>query len=177
MLIYDEMDNAVPTSIFKEQELDDIHHGKRFSVEFIVQPPEKIREKDPFENPMVVKVRNLGSKRSWYQMKIQIHVKVFHAAGSDRFEVCRRVGRHDEGGVYTTQRAIYSQTSWFLTVPLATQEKNFQVPFGRFYKKGKYVIYVILALGPTDISPRTTREAWTKSNPITVMPYESVNQE
>lgn len=170
------MDNAIPTSIFKEQELDDKHHGKIFSVEFIVQPPEEIHEKDPFENPMVVKVRNLGSKKSCCQMEIQIHVKVFHAAGSDRFEVCRRVGRHDKGGVYTTWRAIYSQTSCFLTVPLATQEKNFQVPFGRFYKKGKYVIYVILALGPTDISPRTTREAWTKSNPITVMPHEPVDQ-
>lgn len=169
MLHGSEMDNPIPTSIFKEQELDDSHHGTAYKVEFIVEPPEEIRENDLFQRPMIVRVRNLEDGMSWCPVEAQIHVKVFHATGSDRFEVCRRVGRHDKGGVYTPGRSINGLTSHFMTVPLATQDETFEVPFGRFHKEGRYVIYVILALAPTDTSPRTTREAWAKSKtPITV---------
>ncbi|QSS62228.1 mitochondrial cytochrome oxidase assembly factor [Histoplasma capsulatum] len=87
MLHGSEMDNPIPTSIFKEQELDDSHHGTAYKVEFIVEPPEEIRENDLFQRPMIVRVRNLEDGMSWCPVEAQIHVKVFHATGSDRFEL------------------------------------------------------------------------------------------
>ncbi|KLJ12758.1 hypothetical protein EMPG_12240 [Blastomyces silverae] len=170
-----EIQKFIPTSIFREHELDPTHHGTAYKLEFAVEPPEEIRENDLLQKPMVVRVRSLENAKPWCPVEIQIHVKVFHAVGSDRFEVCRKIGRHDMGGVYSVSQSPKGTTSHFMTVRLASPVEEFEVAFDRFHKEGLYVLYVILALGPTDTSPRTRREAWVKcKKPITVtsMPQE-----
>ncbi|PGH07689.1 hypothetical protein GX51_01698 [Blastomyces parvus] len=164
-----EIETLMPTSIFKEHELDPDHHGTAYKLEFAVEPPVKIRENDLLQKPMVVRVRSLEDAKSWCPVEIQIHVKVFHAVGSDRFEVCRKIGRHDMEGVYSVAQSPRGTTSHFMTVPLASPIQEFEVPFDRFHKEGLYVLYVILALGPTETSPRTRREAWVRcKKPISV---------